>query len=73
MPATAVSRNSAIAMKNTIFASSTNTTAMPPKPSTPAINAMMRKVTAQLSMTFLLAAFDYLQHVEKNAGQRQKF
>jgi hypothetical protein len=49
-PKTAEIRNKTIAMKKMIFAISTETIATPPKPSTPAIRATMRKVRAQPSV-----------------------
>ena len=52
MPAIAEMANRTIATKNTNFAASTATPAIPPKPSTAAIKATIRNVTAQLNMTF---------------------
>src|ERR1043166_5347165 len=50
MPITNVTRNSRMAMKKMTLAISTAAPAMPPKPSTAATRAMMRKVTTQLNM-----------------------
>src|SRR5262245_877373 len=50
-------RNSTSATKNTILAISTAAPAMPPKPSTAAMRAMIRSVTTRLSMTYLSEGF----------------
>jgi hypothetical protein len=50
-PTTAETRNSTTAIKKIALAISMDAPAMPPKPRMPAINAMTRKVTTQLSMT----------------------
>src|SRR5271169_3183388 len=49
-PARREMRNSTRATKNTIFAMPTAAPAMPPKPSMPAINAMISRVTTRLNI-----------------------
>src|SRR5229473_953444 len=49
-PTTAEIRNSTTAMKKMVLAISTEAPAMPPKPRMPAISAMTKNVTTQLSM-----------------------
>ena len=50
-PTTAETRNRITAIKKIVLAISMEAPARPPKPNTPAINAIIRKVTTQLNMT----------------------
>ena len=61
--------NRTIATKNTIFAASMATPAMPPKPSKAAMSATMRNVTAQPNI--VVTSDCRLRHSSRLAGQRQ--
>src|ERR1700719_2379418 len=59
-PTTAETKNSTTAMKKIALAISMEAPAMPPKPRTPAMSAMIRKVTTQLNMT--ISDWSHFQH-----------
>ncbi len=53
-------KKSTIKTINRILANSVATPAIPPKPKTPAIKAIIKKVTAQFNIEYLMVDFIYL-------------
>ena len=69
-PMSAAIANRMTATKNTILAASTATPAMPPKPSTAAISATTKNVTAQPNMAVPLVWLRIKSACEENAGAK---